>query len=241
MPSRRKTKLTVGVSIVTGLVIAATISGLAGSLLSNDEFDESQKTEITEHDPDSDATGGGWSVELGDWEVHAGNVKEKSDADVEVSSDYRAMLDAGVSDFAAKVVLKIEGGDQIWGSVVRHSGPRDWIMAFHDNVGEIVLGKKRPDEDLTGATVSIAHPTAGGFQELGRTVAAWGNGQTHSIELEVIGNAITVYADDVQVLSAIDDDNMTSTFAGIFSRGDGNNKLESFDVTGIDEEEEEEE
>jgi len=107
-------------------------------------------------------------------------------------------------------------------------------MAFHDNFGEIVLGKKRPDENLIGDTVSIAHPSAGGFQELGRVAAAWSNGQTHSIELEVDGSAIKVYVDDVLVLTAIDDDDMTSTFVGVFSRGDGKNKLQSFDVTTVD-------
>ena len=234
MIKRRNRKFLVGISVVFVLLIASTITIWASSLLSSDEFDENQKTEITEHDPDVDASGDGWSVELGEWEVHQGSVKEKSDPAVEVSSDYRALLDAGDSDVSAKVVLKIETGDQIWGPVVRHSGPRDWIMAFHDNFGEIVLGKKRPDEDLIGDTVSIAHPSAGGFQELGRVAAAWSNGQTHSIELEVDGSAIKVYVDDVLVLTAIDDDGMTSTFVGVFSRGDGKNKLESFNVTTVD-------
>lgn len=233
LKSRKRTFL-IGVSVAIGLLIVSTITILAASLLSSDDFDESQKTEITEHDPDIDATGDGWSVELGEWEVHHGNVKEKSDPAVEVSADYRAMLDAGVSDVSAKVVLKIQGGDQIWGPVVRHSGARDWIMAFHDNFGEIVLGKKRPDEDLIGDTVSIADPSAGGFQELGRVEADWNHNETHSIELKVDGSLITVFADDVLVLTAVDDDNMTSTFVGVFSRGDGGNKLESFNVTTVD-------
>jgi len=52
--------------------------------------------------------------------------------------------------------------------------------------------------------------------------------------LEVDGSAIKVYVDDVLVLTAIDDDDMTSTFVGVFSRGDGKNKLQSFDVTTVD-------
>ncbi len=236
MPRRRKFKFLTRIVIVSGLVIATAVTGLAGILLSNDDFNESQKTDIVNHVPDSDTTGNGWSVELGDWEVHNGRVKEKTDADAEVSSDYRALLDAGVSDVTAEVSLKIEGGDQLWGTVVRHSGERDWIMAFHDGVGEVVLGKKRPDEDLVGATVPLLDASAGGFQELGRVEADWDNGETHTIALSAIGSTITVYLDEVEVMSAVDDDNMSSSLVGIFSRGDGNNKLLSFTVNGEDEE-----
>ena len=90
---------------------------------------------------------------------------------------------------------------------------------------------------VVGVNVGVSDPSAGGFQELGRVEANWENGQTHSISLEVIGSVITVYADDVEVMTAIDDDNMGSTFAGIFSRGDGNNKLESFTVNSVGDEE----
>lgn len=227
---RKKVKLLTGISVVVVLVIFSAVTTLAGILISNDDFTENQKTDIVDHIPDSDATGNGWSVELGEWEVHNGNVKEKSKVDAEESSDYRALLDAGVSDVTAVVSLKIEGGDQLWGTVVRHSGEHDWIMAFHDGVGEIVLGKKRPDENLIGATVSPVDPTAGGFQELGRLAVNWNNGQSHTIGLEVIGSNITVYADEIPVLFAVDDDTMTSGIVGVFSRGDGANKLESFTV-----------
>jgi len=211
-------------------VIVSAVTSLAGVRISNDDFEENQKTDIVDHAPDSDITGNGWSVELGEWEVHNGNVKEKSDVDAEESSDYRALLDAGVPDVTAVVSLKIDGGDQLWGTVVRHSSDHDWIMAFHDGVGEIVLGKKRPDENLIGVAVLPADPTAGGFQELGRLAVNWSNGQTHTIGLEVIGPNITVYADEIPVLFAVDDDTMTSGIVGVFSRGDGGNKLESFTI-----------
>lgn len=230
MLKRKKIKLLTGISVVVVLVIVSAVTSLAGVLISNDDFDENQKTDIADHTPDSDATGNGWSVELGEWEVHNGKVREKSKVDAEESSDYRALLDAGVPDVTAVVSLKIEHGDQLWGTVVRHSGEHDWIMAFHDGVGEIVLGKKRPDENLIGGTVPLNDPTAGGFQELGRFAVNWNNGQTHTLGLEVIGPAITVYADEVPVLLAIDDDAMTSGMVGVFSRGDGGNKLESFTV-----------
>lgn len=217
-------------SIVVALVIVSAVTTLAAMLLSSDDFEENHRTDIADHEPEIDITGNGWVVELGEWEVYHGNVKEKSDIDIEDSSDYRALLDAGAPDVTAVVSLKIEGGDQFWGTVVRHSGDPDWIMAFHDGVGDIVLGKKRPDENLIGLAVPLADPTAGGFQELGRLAVNWHSGQTHTIGLKVIGSAITVYADEIPVLFAIDDDFMTSGMVGVFSRGDGSNKLESFTV-----------
>ena len=230
MFKRRKLNLLIAVFVVAGLAMVSTVTGLAGALLSNDDFDESNKTDITDHVPDSDVTGNGWTVELGDWEVHKGRVKEKSDADAEESSDYRALLDAGGADVSLEVTLKIEGGNQFWGTVVRHSGDHDWIMAFHDGVGEVILGKKRPDEDRNGVTVPLADPSAGGFQELGRVAVSWSKGETHTIGLETSGPSITAFADGTPVITAVDDDNMTSGFVGIFSRGDGSNKLESFTV-----------
>ena len=229
MISRRKINLLVGLLLVTGLVVVSAVTGLAGVLISNDTFD-GPKVSIIDHVPDSDATGEGWTVELGDWEVKSGRVTEKSNAQEEVSSDYRALLDAGVSDVSTEVSLKIEGGDQFWGTVVRHSGDHDWIMAFHDGIEEIVLGKKRPNEDRFGNVVALIDPLAGGFQELGRVEVDWDESETHSIGLRVIGSAITVFADEIEVISAIDDDSMTSHFVGIFSRGNGANKLQDFEV-----------
>jgi hypothetical protein len=217
-------------------VIATAVVVVAGELLPRDDFDESQKTEIPQHTPDDDATGDGWSVELGEWEVLNGNVKEKTDVEAEFSSDYRALLDAGVPDIVVEVTLEIKSGDQLWGTVVRHDSERDWIMAFHDGVGEVVLGKKRPDEVRVGAQVGLLDPTAGGFQELGRITANWSNNQTHTIGLSAIGSDITVFLDGIEVLATVDDDNMSSSMAGIFSRGDGGNKLKSFAINGEDEE-----
>ena len=57
MPRRRKFKFLTRIVIVSGLVIATAVTGLAGILLSNDDFNESQKTDIVNHVPDSDATG----------------------------------------------------------------------------------------------------------------------------------------------------------------------------------------
>ena len=224
---RRKTKLLVGLAVLVGLAAVSAVSAFATGWLGYDSFN-GPKVDIVDHAPGTDPTGGGWSVELGDWEVHNGEVREKSHVQEEESSDYRALLDAGVSDVRVRVSLQIKPGNQLWGTVVRHSGDRDWIMAFHDGVGDFILGKKRPDEDRFGTTVGSSHPEAGGFQELGRIAMNWPNNSTHMISLEVDGSAITAYADGDPVLTATDDDSMTSHIVGIFSRGKGGNRLEDF-------------
>ena len=100
-------------------------------------------------------------------------------------------------------------------------------MAFHDGVGDLILGKKRPDENELGA------PGTGGFQELGRVPMDWNTGKkgrTHTITLQTSGGTITVLADGDPVISATDDDFMTSGIVGIFSRGTGKNQFDKFTV-----------
>ena len=223
--------MVLGLSIIVGLVVVSAATGLAGALISNDSFSGGKK-DLVEHTPDSDVSGDGWSVELGEWEVKSGGVREKTDVDVEESSDYRALLDAQVQDVIAVVTLKLEEdeGDQFWGTVVRYTGEKDWIMLFHDGEEDLVLGKKRPDEDLIGNFVGFGSPSAGGFQELGRFEVDWDDDETHTLGLQVVGSAITAFGDEVEVMSAVDDDSMNSTMVGMFSRGEGDNKILDFAV-----------
>ncbi|MCZ6539636.1 MAG: hypothetical protein O6922_07405 [Chloroflexi bacterium] len=234
MTNRRKLSTLIALLLAVGLLSVSAARGAASSTLILDKFDEKKTTEITAHTPNTDTVGSGWVVELGIWEVKKGKARERSTAPVIHSSDYRALIDADAADVSAEVKLKIDlSGDQFWGVVVRHSGTHDWIMAFHDGVGDLVLGKKRPDENRFGGTVPTAHPTAGGFQELGRVPMNWNTGKkgrNHTITLETSGDTITVLAAGDPVISATDDDLMTSGFVGIFSRGTGNNQFDKFTV-----------
>lgn len=234
MTNRRKLSTLIALLLAVGLLSVSAARGAASSTLILDKFDEKKTTEITEHTPNTDEVGGGWFVELGIWEVKKGKARERSTALVGPSSDYRALIDAGTADVSAEVKLKTDpNGDQFWGVVVRRSGTHDWIMAFHDGVGDLVLGKKRPDENQSGVTVLTSDPTAGGFQELGRVPMNWNTGKkgrTHTITLQTTGGTITVLADGDPVISANDDDSMTSGVVGIFSRGTGNNQFDKFTV-----------
>lgn len=215
--------------IAVGLVSVSAVRGSASSTLILDEFDEKKATEISAHTPDQAPIGSAWSVELGVWEVKRGKVRELSTALANPSSDYRALIEAGTADVSAEVKLKSDPrSDQLWGVVVRHGGEKDWIMAFYDGVGDLILGKKRPNEDENG------NLGTGGFQELGREPMNWNNGEkarTHTITIQIDANdAITVLADGKAVIWAIDDDSMISGKVGIFSRGTGKNQFDKFTV-----------
>ena len=234
MINRRKLGTLIAVLLAVGLLSASAAPGSASSTLILDKFDEKKTTDITAHTPNEAPSGSVWFVELGIWEVRMGKAREQSTAPATPSSDYRALIDAGTADVSAEVKLKTDpNSDQFWGVVVRHSGPEDWIMAFHDGVGDLILGKKRPDENRFGVTVSTSDLTAGGFQELGRVPMDWNTGKkgrTHTITLQISGDTITVLADGDPVISAADDDSMTSGIVGIFSRGTGKNQFDKFTV-----------
>ena len=228
---RRKLNIFIAALIALGLFSASTATSDTSSKLILDDFKEASATEISLHEPDIDVVGGGWSVALGTWEVKKGKAQELSTVPMLESPDYQAIIDAGTSDTSAQLKVDIDKkGDQFWGVVSRYSGTRDWIMAFHDGVGDLILGKKRPNEDQFGNTVKLSDPTAGGFQELGRVSLEWKK-KSHEITLITKGDKIVVKGDGKKLITARDDDGMTSTVVGIFSRGTGKNKFKKFLVT----------
>ena len=226
--NRRKITSLLALVLAIGMFTAASVQGSAGSTLILDKFNAKNATALIEHLPDEDALGNGWFVELGDWIAEKGKAKELSTAPWNVSSDYRALIDSGESDVSAELQLKMDmDGDQFWGVVARYSGPTDWLMAFHDGVGDLILGKKFTDEDQYG------NPGATYFQELGRVSMDWKSGQkakTHTIKIVTADTTITVFADDEPVISAVDHGDMTSGVVGIFSRGQGKNQFKQFEV-----------
>ncbi len=226
--NHRKLGALVAVLIAVGLFSVSAARGSASSTLILDKFDEKKATEITAHTPNTDTVGGGWSVELGIWEVKKGKARELSTAPRVPSSDYRAVIDSGNADISAEVELKVSGNsDQFWGVVVRWLGSKDWVMAFHDRNGDIVLGKKVTDEDEHGNSVASAN----GFQELGRAAVEMKPGKRgHKIKIETSGTTIKVYANGDLVLTRTDHGDMTSGFVGIFSRGTGDNQFDKFTV-----------
>lgn len=222
MIRQRRISTLIALVMAIGLFTAASAQGNTASNIILDKFDEKHKTALVDHTPNDDLLGGGWSVELGEWEVHKGNAKELSTAPRPVSSDYRALIDSGESDISVELKTKIfQDGDQFWGVVARHSGPTDWLMAFHDGVRDLVLGKMAADE------IGL------GFQELGRYAIDWKPGskaKTHTIRMVVANTAITVYADGEAVISGTDHGDLSSGTVGMFSRGHGKNQYQEFKV-----------
>lgn len=252
--NRRRLSTLIALVMAVGLFTIASDRGSAAGELILDKFDEKNATEISLHSPNTAPLGSSWLVEenIGNWEVQKGKAKELSTAINLYSYDYRAVIDAGSgnADVSAEVKLKIyPNGDQGWGVVARWSGDHDWLMAFHDGVGDLILGKKVSDEDQWGnhehededepggwipyVDDDTLHSVLGAFQELGRVSMDWSTGskaRTHTITIETSGDIITVLADGDLVLTRLDHGDMDSTVVGIFSRGTGKNQFEEFRV-----------
>ena len=232
MLHRRKLTTLIALVLAIGMFTAASAQGSAATTLIHDKFDEKNKTEISAHTPNTAPIGSSWLVELGTWQVHKGKAKELSTAPKVNSSDYRATINATTAD--SSVLAKVyPNSDQMWGVTTRYTGERDWIMAFHDGVGDLILGKKRPHENEHGVDVGIEGTHAGWFHELKRVPMDWSTGskaRTHTIEIVTTGDTIRVYADGDLVITREDDILMTSPHVGIFSRGTGKNQFDEFKV-----------
>lgn len=233
MIRQRKLSTFIALVLALGLFTAASAQSSAANNIILDKFDEKKATELTAHDPNTAPGSSSWSTENndGNWEVYKGKAKELSEIPYPNSNDYRALINADNSDVNVDIKVKVyPNSDQFNGVVARYSGEFDWLMAFHDGVGDVILGKKRPDEDQNGLSTG----DLGGFQELGRFAVDWSLGtkaRTHHLAIEVVGPTIKVFADGDLVITANDDDGMSSSIVGMFSRGTGKNQFDEFKVT----------
>jgi hypothetical protein len=239
MLNRRKLTTLVGLLLAIGLFTAASAQGFAGTTLIIDKFDERTATAIENHTPNEDNTGvvdNAWVVERDDgkWFVEKGALTSNEIVSLPNSSDYRVVIDAGVRDFTAQVDVKVDDyGDQMFGVVARYSGEFSWIMAFHDGVGDIVLGKKVPDENQFGGEPTIVPGfEAGGFQQMARVPFDMSEQKkAHKIKIVTNGDIVQVYANGNLIMTEDETDLAIGTKVGIFSRAVGINKFDKFTVT----------
>lgn len=242
MLNRRKLTTLLALLLAVGLFTAASAQGSAGTTLIIDKFDEQTATAVEDHTPNEDNTGvvnNAWEVERNDgiWIVEKGSLTSNELESLPDSSDYRVVIDSGVTDFTAQVDVKVNDfGDQLFGVVVRHAGEHDWVMAFHDGVGDLILGKKVTDEDRLGrGPEHLLYEGSGGFQEMGRVAVDMGERKkAHKIKVVTSGDTIQLYANGDLVLTRTDDDHSSLTKVGIFSRGVGVNKFDKFTVSQDD-------
>lgn len=198
MLNRRKLTTLVGLLLAIGLFTAASAQGSAGTILILDKFDEKTKTAVENHTPNEDNTGvvgNGYEVERsdGDWFVEKGALTSDELESLPDSSDYRVVIDSGVNDSTSEVEVKVNDyGDQLFGVVTRYAGEFDWIMAFHDGVDHIVLGKKINNQLSDGTVVDPeVNEDAGGFQEMGRVAIDMGERKkAHKIKIVTSGDTI---------------------------------------------------
>ena len=205
-------------AVMVTVAAGVTSTASASTLIALDEFNDKKGTKLENHPLDSAPSGSAWEIELGDWVINKGTVQEKSRAKVHVSSDYRAVVDVGKSDVSVSAVIKRGKGDQFYGVVGRYAGPIDWVMFFHDGVGDLVLGYKE------SADLGVWHP-------LGRVPYKWKNGKVHILTLTFSGDDVTALIDGDSVIETSQSAHPDETYVGIFSRGRGKTSFQQFSVT----------
>lgn len=224
MLNRRKLSTVIAILLAVGMFTVASSQGSTATNLIYDKFDEQTATAIEDHTPNEDNTGidgNRWEREIGDgqWVVKKGAATENTLVWWEDSNDYRVLIDSGASDTSTEVAVKVSDfGDQFWGVVVRYSSPTDWIMAFHDKQGGMVLGKAitaDPGWHQLGVADYVMEPQK----------------KAHKIKVVTNGENIKVYADGNLVIEANDSDHLEATRVGIFSRGVGTNEFDMFTVS----------
>ena len=203
-------------AVMVTVAAGVTSTASASTLIALDEFNDKKGTKLENHPLDSAPSGSAWEIELGDWVINKGTVQEKSKARVYVSSDYRAVVDVGEPDVSVSAVVKRGRGDQYSGVVGRYAGPVDWVMLFHDGVGDLVLGSKEGTYD---------------FVELGRVPYKWKNGKVHILTLTFSGDDVTALIDGDSVIETSQSAHPDETYVGIFSRGRGKTSFQQFSVT----------
>ena len=214
---------------MTGVSILGSVAAAATTHV-HDTFGDRNGTALEDHVPD--LAPGRWTVELGSWVIKRGFVSEESKARETPSSDYRAVIDSGAADGRVEATITNAGGSQFFGVVARYEGPIDWIMAFYDGQGDIVLGMKQPDEGEHGETPA-AGGTAGYFQEFGRVSHEWKPGKTGRLAIVLSGPQFSVELDGELLIGPVsDDDNAGNSTHGIFVRGNGAARFDEFVVTG---------
>ncbi len=188
-----------------------------GGLLVLDTFKGRDRTRLADHAPDEAPEGSAWTEVRGVWRISAsppqaagkGRVVELTGAD----TDQRAVIDSGEADVMVEAEITWRSGYA--GLVARYQDEANWLMAWFDGVGDVVVGQRLNGE----------------FSELGRTAYHWGApGTTRLFQVAAIGPAVVVAVDGATLLRRTAPELQAGTSVGLFSRESVNTSFDSFRV-----------
>lgn len=191
-----------------------------GDLLVLDTFKGRDRTRLADHAPDEAPDGSGWREVRGVWRISAsppqaagkGRVVELTGAD----TDQRAVIDAGEADVAVEAEITWRSGYA--GLVVRYRDEANWLMAWYDGVGDVVVGQRLNGE----------------FQELGRAAYQWGSpGATRRFQVTARGQGIAVAIDGETILRITASDSGGATKVGLFSRESRDTLFDRFEASRV--------
>lgn len=189
-----------------------------GGLIVLDTFKGRDRTRLADHAPDEAPDGSAWREVRGVWRISAsppqaagkGRVVELTGAD----TDQRAVIDAGEADVAVEAEITWRSGYA--GLVVRYQDEANWLMAWYDGVGDVVMGQR----------------VQGEFRELGRTAFSWGApGTTRRFQVTARGQGIAVAIDGETVLRVTASGSSSPTKVGLFSRESRDTLFDRFEAS----------
>lgn len=163
-----------------------------------DNFNDTDGTQITNHTPDTDVVGGGWSEvplfgdpETGDTDIQSNEARVNT-------SNTGAVIDAGQADVSVWADWRPPTGGTGRATIPFRYSDADnhWLVNMREENGDIGLSKI-----VSGSNNFHVESTS----------FTWNEGQTYEIEVRLSGNSIRVFVDGTEVTAIARTDNFNNT------------------------------
>ena len=191
-------------------------------MIFQDLFTDSNGTNLTAHTPDIDTAGNGWVDQVGSMEIQSneaaadGNERittvDVENADVEISCD----------------VITPSSGSRGLAMYFRWVNSSDYWRLFVTPLGASASQNALLLQKFGGTGYQQYNPDAPGV--------VIDNSQTYTIRINLNGDDITVYLDDVEEISATNSQFNTATIHGIYAERNpagGGGTLDNYSITAL--------
>ncbi|MCI0439191.1 MAG: hypothetical protein L0177_08690 [Chloroflexi bacterium] len=196
-----------------------------GGPLVLDEFSDDEGAKLFSHSPEVAPEGSFWIEAGGAWVIEPEPFDDDEDSfhpDLEgkvtevggAEQDSRAVIDASSPNVSVQAQVSWRGG--LVGLVTRYADEGNWLMAWFDGAGSLVIGKS----------------VAGVFAEVARMPFDWGPaGETRLLQVTSVNTTVIALVDGETVASATVAELQGNTLVGLFSRGAAGSAFDDFRVT----------
>jgi len=178
-----------------------------------DDFNAADATTLASRKPPYDDLFAAWSGDTGDFDVLSNKLRTPS------GGDYQAVLDFGESDcyVAVSWTYPSTGGQQTHNSglILRYTDTNNYLLFF---AGGTTINLQKVD----GGTKSTLHGPAA-IKKKDGTAFTWAGGEEHRLGVEMHGDQVRLFVDDIFQASVTTTFNQTATKHGV---GGKNTELE---------------